>query len=849
MERQAHSFSQWIKQRRRALDLTQEDLSECVGCSTITIQKIELGERRASKQVAQRLAECLRIPPDENEQFVSFARGESDTSEALIASAARSTVLPQIPTPNNLPTPLTSLIGRADALEAACGYLLREDIRLLTLTGVPGIGKTRLSLAVAARLLPEFKDGVFFVELASINEPDLVASTVATTLGCKDTSGGSHLDALKQFIRDQRMLLVLDNFEQVLDAAPFVVDLLGSCPTLKVLVTSREALHILGEQQLPVSPLEVPDLTRLPDVHDGQAVLRYPAVELFAQRAAAVDPGFAVTHENDRVVAAVCTRLEGLPLAIELAAARIRMLTPVDLLSHLDQRLKLLTGGPRHLPTRLQTLRGAIDWSYRLLNPTEQSMFACLGVFVGGATLPAIQAVYSVQGDPSYVLEGVGSLVDKNLLRREASTSRFTMLEMIREYAGEKLLESGNAEAVRRAHALYFLQLAEEAGMKVWGLEERIWLDRLEEEHDNLRAAFQWCLSGESGTDGVEMGLRLVAALGHFWNTRGHVSEARERIASVLSHPGAAEPKVKALRAQALAQASALAFSQSDYAANRSTSEETLAIYQELGDKKGIAYTLTVLGDVAREEGDYDTAVRMCEQGLSIFRDLGHTDGIEFSLTLLGWAEMRPGSFARGTMHLEEALALARQSQTPDHIAMALSALGGAMIWQGEYERAAALLQEGLSMRKAAGNRWGTAAILGELGWLALRQGNLEGASVMLLESLSARKDLKDRGGVAWCLERLAEIETAEDRHLHAAHLLGAAKVLRQSIHTQVDIADQPDYERTVVSVRSGLGEQGFADAFRQGEAMTFEQAVAYAHSNLAESDPQAPAFHGKSEF
>ncbi len=458
--------------------LTQEDLAECVGCSRATIQKIEEGERRPSRQVAQRLAECLKLPADRHEVFVRFARREERAAQSFIGPVARSAAVPPIPTPNNLPTPLTPLIGRQDTLEAAYNYMLHRDVRLLTLTGVPGIGKTRLSLDVAAQLLPEFKDGVLFVELASISEPDLVASAIGTTLGHQELGSGSYIDGLKRFLTGKRMLLVLDNFEQVLDAAPLVSDLLGACPGLKILVTSREALHIIGEQQLPLQPLEVPDITRLPDARDDQDLLRYPSAELFVQRAGAVDPGFTLTEENYRIVASICTRLEGLPLAIELAAARIKMLTPGDILSHLDRRLKLLTGGPRHLPARLQTLRGAIDWSYRLLNPTEQSLFACLGVFVGGATLPAIQAVYNVQGDLSDVLEGVGSLVEKNLLRRqganaqgfslsdkhrlssgarggqhEAGESRFAMLEMVREYAVEKLLEGGEAEAMKRAHA------------------------------------------------------------------------------------------------------------------------------------------------------------------------------------------------------------------------------------------------------------------------------------------------------------------------------------------------------------------------------------------------------------
>jgi predicted ATPase/DNA-binding XRE family transcriptional regulator len=833
------SFNQWLRQRRRTLDLTQEDLSECVGSSIITIQKIELGERRPSKQMAQRLAECLKLPADQHEEFVGFARGEQSVGQAFLGSDTHSAAVALHQVPNNVPTPLTPLIGRENALEAARNFLLRQDIRLLTLTGVPGIGKTRLSLDVASRSLPEFEDGVFFVELAAIAEPDLVASTIAIALGCKEMGGGSHLDWLKQFAGKHRLLLALDNFEQVLDAAPLVADLLGACPALKILVTSREPLHILGEQQLQVPHLEVPDLTRLPGAQDDQALLRYPAVELFVQRACAVDPGFALTEENYKTVAAICARLEGLPLAIELAAARIKMLTPIDLLFHLDSRLNLLTGGPRHLPARLQTLRGAIDWSYRLLSPTEQTLFACLGIFVGGATLQAIEAVYSPQGDPSHLLDGVGSLVDKNLLRREASRSRFSMLEMVREYALEKLLESGRAEAIRRSHASFLLQFAEEANLITHGPEETSGLDRLEVENDNLRAALQWCLSREAGPGGVETGLRLVVLLSRLWYVRGYLSEGRERIASVLSSRGAMEPEVKSRRAWALISAGDLAFLQAHYVAVRAALEEAVDLFLEIGDKKGIAYALNNLADTAREEGNYDAATLLFEQSLSIFRELGDMHGAMVALVLMSQAEMRRGFHAQATAHLEEALQIAQLEQIPSEIAVALCSLGELMILQGEYQKALPFLEESLALRRTVGFHWSTAASLGALGWATLRLGDLTRASEIIAESLILRKELMDKGGIAWCLEKLAEIAAETGHPLRAARLLGAAKVLRQSIHTEVDIADRPDYERTVDAVRTRLGEQVFAEAFELGKAMTFEQIVTYAQagSDMQEAD------------
>jgi predicted ATPase/transcriptional regulator with XRE-family HTH domain len=842
------SFPQWIKQRRRALDLTQEDLAECVGCATSTMQKIELGERRPSKQMAQRLAECLRMPPEEREDFIDFARGDREVHRTPLHSVAHSATgaSPQAPAPTNLPTPLTRLIGREAAVDAACGYLLSNDVRLLTFTGVPGMGKTRLSLEVAARLLPDFNEGVYFVELASIGEPELAASTIAATLGCKDLVGGSHLDWLKQFIGDRKILLVLDNFEQILDAAPLVVDLLRACAALKVLVASREALHIMGEQQFPLQPLDVPDLTHLPDPEHDMTLLSYPAVELFVQRAGAVDPGFALTEANYRVIAAICARLEGLPLAIELAAARIKMLTPEDLFSRLDRRLTLLTGGSKHLPARLQTLRGAIDWSYRLLSPSEQGLFACLGVFVGGATLQAIEAVCGAQGDPSDVLEGVGSLVDKNLLRREASRSRFTMLEMVREYALEKLSKSGKAEATRRAHANYFLELAEVVTLKTLGSDEAMGLDQLEEEHDNLRAALQWCVSKEAGTEGVKTGLRLVVVLGRFWYVRGYLSEGRERIASALESASGNDRETKGLRAWALVQVSDLAFLQADYAAVRTALEEALGLFLEIDDKEGLAYTLKNLADTSREEGDYDAATLLFEQSLSIFRELRHTHGTMIVLILMSQAEMRQGFHTQATAHLEEALGIAHEEQNPGDIPFALSGLGEVLILRGEYEKAMPLLEESLALRRALGHQWSTAASLGSLGWAVLRQGDMERASEIIMESFMMRKALGDRGGVAWCLEKFAGIEVETGDPLRAARLLGAARALRDSLHTEVDIADRPDYERTLAASSSRLGEQTFASAFAQGQAMSFEQLVSYAQAASEESEMQTFSPHSK---
>ncbi len=873
MEPEVSSLNISIKQRRRTLDLTQEDLADCVGCSTITIQKIELGERRPSRQVAQRLAECLKLPADQHEAFVRFARGEERAARSFIGSAAPSTAVPPIPTPNNLPTPLTPLIGRKDALEATYNYILRRDIRLLTLTGVPGVGKTRLSLDVAAQLLPEFKDGVFFVELASIGEPNLVASTIGTTLGYKELGSGPYVDGLKQFLRDRKMLLVLDNFEQVLDAAPLVIDLLRACPALKILVTSREALHIIGEQQFPVQPLEVPDLTRFPDAQDDKALLRYPSVELFVQRAGAVDPGFALADENYGIVAAICTRLEGLPLAIELAAARIKMLTPIEIFSHLDRRLKLLTGGPRHLPARLQTLRGAIDWSYRLLSPTEQTLFACLGVFVGGTTMQAIEAVYRVQGDLSDMLEGVSSLVDKGLLRREEGTggaSRFVMLETIHEYAREKLLESGEYGPLQREHALHFVRLAEEADLHLITASQVEWLHRLEEEHEDLRAALKWAREedGRDNPEAVEIGLRLAGALGRFWSIRGYHSEGREELANVLAR-GRVPDNLRGARAKALSEQGRLIWEQGDLAAAQPYLEESLAIYRELGDSQGIARLLNVMGNVLYLQGevskvrslyeealaryrelgdkagiaqslgelglltfrekDYAAGRSLAEESLAILRALGDKRGMSRSISDLGTMNLSQGDYSAASDFLTESIAIDRELGDKGAVAHKLGIIGGLAVMKGDYALARALYEEGLVTFRELGVALYAAWMLCNLGHVAVLEGDYPAARLRYAESLPLARKSGDKDGVMQCLGGLGTAAAGLEQGEKGARLLGASDVLRERIAAFMQEDALMAYEHGIALTRARLGDEQFERAWQEGRAMTMEQAIAYA--------------------
>jgi predicted ATPase/class 3 adenylate cyclase/DNA-binding NarL/FixJ family response regulator len=656
--------------------------------------------------------------------------------------------------PNNLPVQFTALIGREGEVARVCARLLAPEVRLVTLTGPGGTGKTRLALQTAAELLDAFEDGVFFVSLEPIRDPALVAATVLQALGLKEMAQQSPLDTLRGYLHDRSLLLVLDNFEQVLAAASVVAELLEAAPGLKVLATSRAVLGVYGEHDLAVPPLTLPDLSR---PIRPEALTHYEAVRLFIERAQAAQADFAVTNETAPAIAEICHRLDGLPLAIELAAARVRLLPPLMLLNRLSSRLKLLVGGAQTLPVRQQTLRKTIDWSYELLDAGEQALFARLAVFVGSRSLSAVEAVCNARGDlPLDVLDGLQSLIDKSLLRQvpaEDGEARFLMLETIWEYALERLDERGELDELRRLHAGAMLELVERAEPGLRGHEQASWLDRVEHDLDNIRAALRYAL----GAGAIEQGLRIASSLRRFWMIRGHLREGRAWLEQLLARAAAVEPDE---RARGLSAAGGLMQIQGDYAQAQLLLQEAADILRARGDRRGLAVTLLNLANCTFYTGDPRRAVELDEESHALFQALGEPWGIAIALHNLGFFARWQGQYERAAELLQQAVAHWRQSGDPANHARSLDVLGEVLCCQGEEGRALALHEEALALRRSLGDKGGIPYSLKNLGVLAYRRGEFERAAALGEESLASLQEQGDRWGVALALLLLGGVAT-----------------------------------------------------------------------------------------
>jgi predicted ATPase/class 3 adenylate cyclase len=756
---------------------------------------------------------------------------------------------------NNLPGQSTLLTGREKELRAAYGLLSRPEVRLVTFTGPGGTGKTRLALQLAADLIDSFSNGVYFVNLAPIKDSNLVVSTIAQTLGIREIGGQPLIDTLGSYLHEKEMLLVLDNFEQVTQASPQIAQLLTTAPKLKVLATSRGPLRLKGEKEFPVPPMGLPPVSskfkfkvqssKLDDHEPGtlnlELLTQYEAVRLFIERATDIKSDFQVTNDNAPAVVEICHRLDGLPLAIELAAARIRLLSPQVMLARLQNRLKLLTGGTADLPARHQTLRAAIEWSYDLLTPEEQKLFRRISVFVGGCALESMEEVCDADGDLDIdVLDGVESLVAKSLLKSEQGVDeepRFVMLETIHEYAEEKLGENGETWKTKERHLAYFLALAEEAVPHLNGSKQAEWLERLEAEHDNLRTALRW--TRDIGN--VKSGLALAGALWVFWQTRGYYTEGLEHLRSGLdmdtqSGLDSNKPSVETmtLRAQALRGISVLARMKGDYKLALTHIEESLAIYRRLGDDRQVADALNSMALIVKDQGDVELAYSLLLEALTLKKGLEDKRGIAKVLGNLGILARRRGDDVASQEFTNESLMLYRELGDKRSISFMLNNLAITARRRGDNEAAFELHQESLIIKREVRDKRGIASSLVNLAIVAQDQGKISLAQTLLAEGLVISSDTGDRLTIASCFEEmgraaLSAIGPSRDQVIHAIRLWGANEALREAIGSPLPLNDVPRFEETLNTARAVVDDATWKQAWQQGKAMTMEQAIAYA--------------------
>jgi predicted ATPase len=826
------TFGELLRFLRRKAGLTQRELAIAVGYSDSQMSRLEQNARIPEEaMLAARFVPALYIEDEPQwvarllELGAATRSRTSDVEELQPIAEAK-------PTPHNLPIQLTSFIGREKEITEINRLLSESEgsVRLLTITGHGGCGKTRLALQAASGLLDDFREGVWLIELAPLGDPALMPQTVAAVLGLKEEVGCSLLSTLIDHLRSKRILLILDNCEHLVQAsAQFAAALLHACSDVHILATSREMLGVSGEHALIVSSLSMPDPHESPSV---ELLNQYEAVKLFAERARTVMPGFILTDENSIAITQICLRLDGIPLALELAAARLRMLPVEQIAARLNDSFRLLTGGSRMVLPRHQTLQALIDWSYELLTRAERVVFRRLAVFAGGWTLEAAEAVCIGEGiKTDEVFDLLAHLLDKSLVLAEehSKTARYRMLETIRQYALAKLAASGDADIVRRRHAEYYLALAEQgAGVSIL-VGTRAQFDHIVIENDNLRAALAWSQSAQGG---AELGLQLAGALGGFWTLYGYWSEGRGWLEGALAHADVERVDNTRSRAQALDHLGFMCACQGDYEAGGASMAHSLKLFQESGDVSSSAGMLHRLGILAREHGDTTTARLRLEESLAIFRKLGDKTFVPGVLNTLGELLVMQEDTEGASRLLEEGLALNQEVGHPNNTGWALNHLGHVAQLQGEYECATRLHKESLPFFREVGLNWiGIPWANQGLGESALAQGDVALAATHLAEALRLFHDLGDRAGVSWCLAGLAGVAALNEEPERAAWLWGAAEALRQSIGAREAPAAHATHERLKAEVRKQLGEEIFKAKWAEGQAASKDMVLAEAMS------------------
>ncbi|MEO8285165.1 MAG: LuxR C-terminal-related transcriptional regulator [Chloroflexota bacterium] len=880
-------FALWLHRRRQSLGLTPGAFAERMGtgCDPETVQAWEAGTLRPSNLMAERVARLFGVPGSERSAFILFAISDldSDPTGEYVRGPAEAGVDadphldPDAPwrvntqPPSNLPAQLTTFVGREGEIEGAAGLVRFPGVRLLTLLGPPGIGKTRFSLEVARYLLDagSFEDGVFFVPLAAVTDPAGIAPTIGAALGVKEVAGDAAGRALTDFLHDKHLLLVLDNMEQIAAAGDTVSEMLTASPGVQIVTTSRSALHVYGEQVWRVPPLSIPDSPDSDGNASAESLVESAAASLFLQRAKAVNTGFVVDSESAPVIARICRRLDGLPLAIELAAARTNVLSPQALLARLDSRLDILTSGPQNLTPRHRTLRGAIEWSYNLLEDDEKIVYSRLSVFVSGFTLEAAEAIAccgSARHSISNTLDLIASLVDKSLLKQEEGPdkeARFTMLETIREYGQERLGEWGEEDEVRATHSKEMLAFAEQAEPHMTTGGRDPWLRKLDAELDNIRAALNWSLSDEG--DG-EIGLRLASSLHWYWSFRGYVTEGRRWLRQILHRfdtSAETEALAKALYAEgqlaqhygddasaypsltrsvamckALGNSSTLAYAMvplSIIGVHRSDpdlicmAEEAVALFRQSGDLWGLAYALDERGDIADMLGDFDEALALKIESHSLYREIGDTWHVAYELGMLGLITMQQGNYAQSNKYLREASVITREVGDKWTLAWLLRGQGNNAHLEGRYAEAEALYLESASLYRELGDQGRFANVYRNLGQVATLQGRYTEATSRLREAIAIHNSAGLRASLHLHVSAFAAVAVEQGQFDIAAKLFAAAIPPETVNLVSMSPVDLTHYTKYYEKARRKLGKADFEALTAQGQQMTLAEAISLA--------------------